>query len=57
MTADGLSALEWLTSNLWLFFTSWYIPGTNTTPAQWLYFILLIIVFVPVVKKFISRLS
>ena len=33
MTDDAILVLECLFQTLWQFFTSWYIPGTNVTPA------------------------
>lgn len=34
MTNDALSVLVCLFSNIWRLFNSWYIPGTNVTPAE-----------------------
>lgn len=33
MTNDAIMVLECLFENVWLLFTSWYIPGTDVTPA------------------------
>lgn len=33
MTEDGVYFIQWLFSNFWRFFNSWYIPGTAITPA------------------------
>lgn len=40
MTADGILVLRALFSLIWRLFTSWYIPGTHTTPAAFAVFIL-----------------
>lgn len=39
MTRDGLLVLQCLFGNIWRLFTSWYIPGTETTPAAFFMFI------------------
>lgn len=41
MTADAIMIVEFLFSAIWRFFTSWYIPGTNVTPAAMAFFLLL----------------
>lgn len=33
MTNDAIQVLECLFETVWLLFTSWYIPGTDVTPA------------------------
>lgn len=33
MTNDSLSVLVCLFQSVWKLFASWYIPGTNLTPA------------------------
>lgn len=52
MTTDALLVLRALFSMIWRLFTSWYIPGTHTTPAAWAFFslsTLLIFKFIKVV--------
>lgn len=39
MTHDGLLVLQCLFVNIWRLFTSWHIPGTETTPAAFFMFI------------------
>jgi len=39
MTNDALLVLQCLFDVIWRLFTSWYIPGTETTPAAFLMFI------------------
>lgn len=34
MTNDAISVLVCLFSNIWRLFNSWFIPGTNVTPAE-----------------------
>ena len=33
MTEDALAVVTCIFSNIWRLFNSWYIPGTNVTPA------------------------
>lgn len=40
MTADGLAVLQCLFQVIWRLFTSWYIPGTRTTPAAFFLFLI-----------------
>lgn len=40
MTADGVLVLRSIFTVIWKLFTSWYIPGTHTTPAAFAVFIL-----------------
>ena len=39
MTSDALLVVQCLFSTIWSLFTSWYIPGTNVTPAQFFLFL------------------
>lgn len=39
MTSDGLLVLKCLFETIWRLFTSWHIPGTETTPAAFFMFI------------------
>lgn len=39
MTSDALLVVQCLFSTIWELFTSWYIPGTNVTPAQFFLFL------------------
>lgn len=39
MTSDAILAVQCLFSTIWSLFTSWYIPGTNVTPAQFFLFL------------------
>lgn len=40
MTSDAILVVECLFSSIWSLFTSWYIPGTNVTPAQFFLFLI-----------------
>lgn len=39
MTDDAILVLKTLFETIWMFFTSWYIPGTNVTPAAMFLFL------------------
>ena len=39
MTSDALLAVQCIFTTIWSLFTSWYIPGTNVTPAQFFLFL------------------
>lgn len=39
MTDDALLVVECLFNVIWQLFTSWYIPGTNVTPAAFFLFL------------------
>lgn len=39
MTQDGLLIVRCLFETVWRLFTSWHIPGTNTSPAAFFMFI------------------
>lgn len=41
MTNDAKLVVQCLFETIWRFFTSWYIPGTNVTPATMALFLLL----------------
>ena len=52
MTNDALAIVSCLFSNVWRLFNSWYIPGTNVTPAVALFGTL----FVAILVRFISQM-
>ena len=52
MTRDGLLVLECLFGNMWRLFTSWYIPGTEVTPAGFLVFL----AFAGLILRWLTRL-
>lgn len=41
MTSDGLAVLQALFGGIWSLFTSWKIPGTDTTPGAFFLFLIL----------------
>lgn len=46
LSNDALLVVECLFGTIWKFFNSWYIPGTNVTPAVMMFgFLFLKIVF------------
>lgn len=52
MTSNALAILQTLFQTIWTFLTTWYIPGTHTTPAGWGMFAL----FLSLVFRFASRI-
>ncbi len=54
MTHDALLVLRSLFTTIWSLFTSFFIPGTNTTPAEFAFF--LVFAFI-CLKFFISGLN
>lgn len=40
MTNDALAVLNCLFQTIWALFTTWYIPGTNVTPAGFFLFLI-----------------
>lgn len=52
MTADALLVVQFLFTSIWSFFTSWYIPGTNVTPAAMFFFIMAVTVVFRILKRY-----
>lgn len=52
MTQEVLDFLGGFFAQFWRLFNSWYIPGTNVTPAG----LLLFCSFVPIAMKFIKNI-
>lgn len=40
MSADAIAIVRFIFHMIWMLFTSWYIPGTNVTPAAMAFFLL-----------------
>lgn len=40
MSADAIAIVKFLFETIWKLFTSWYIPGTNVTPAAMAFFLM-----------------
>lgn len=58
MTADAALVLSTLFGSIWRLFTSWYIPGTRTTPAAFAVLILFVVAVLRFIKSvFDSRNS
>lgn len=53
MTDNARLILDCLFGSIWRLFTSWHIPGTHVTPAEFALFIL----FVCVVFRFLADFS
>lgn len=52
MAAEMLDLLQVFIAGIWTIMTSWHIPGTNFTPAQLLFFLLI----APVILHFVFDL-
>lgn len=50
MTNNAYLLMQAWLNSIWKLFTSWYIPGTNFTPGQWLFFLLMLPLIVKLVK-------
>lgn len=53
MTSDALAIVHLLFTTIWSLFTSFTIPGTNTTPAEFAIFILVVVFTIKLVRKYI----
>ena len=54
MTSDAILVLDCLFSTIWSLFTSWYIPGTQTTPAQFFLFLICSSIGITFVVRMVS---
>lgn len=54
MTADALQVIKCLFTTVWTLFNGWYIPGTNTTPAQFFLFLTAAIITIRFIKRIVS---
>lgn len=52
MTADALLVVRFLFTTIWSLFTSWYIPGTNVTPAAMGFFLLASVSILKILKLY-----
>lgn len=52
MTSDALLVVRFLFTEVWSLFTSWYIPGTNVTPAAMAFFLLSAFAVIRILKYF-----
>lgn len=53
MTADALAIVQFLFTTIWGMFTSWYIPGTNVTPAAMAFFLLASAIIIKIIKTYL----
>lgn len=51
MTADAVMVFEMLFGTIWTLFTSWEIPGTHMSPAEWAFFVLGTVLIVKILKR------
>lgn len=54
MTGEASFFLAMFFANIWKFYVSWNIPGTNFTPAELSFFVLSLIVIIRFLKRFSS---
>lgn len=54
MTNDALSVVSLLFGTIFRLFTSWYIPGTNVTPAVAFFGILFLVIVFRIVNKILG---
>ena len=54
MSADAIDFLTWFFPAIWKFFTDWKIPGTNTTPASWAFFLMVAGLVLTIIPKFFN---
>lgn len=57
MTSDALLVLQTLFGMIWRLFTSWKIPGTNTTPAAWFLFVVFAVTSLRFLKSLVPGLT
>lgn len=53
MTSDAVLVVQVLFTSIWSLFTSFEIPGTHTTPAEFALFSMLFVFVLRVVRRFI----
>ena len=54
MTNDALFVLRCIFEDIFSLFTSWYIPGTNVTPALMAVFIIIFVFAIRFIRQFIG---
>lgn len=50
MTGDGVLVVAFLFRSVWRMFTSFVIPGTHATPAEWGLFSLLVVLAIRTIR-------
>lgn len=51
MTSDALMVVQFLFAAIWRLCTSWYIPGTRTTPAGFFLFCFVAVLSLNFIKR------
>lgn len=51
MTGDAILVIQAVFVTIWRLFTSWYIPGTRTTPADWAFLSLALVLAVRLFRR------
>lgn len=54
MLQDAIDILSLVFSSIWKLFSSFWIPGTHTTPAEWAIFSLALVFLVRIVRSFFN---
>ena len=54
MSSDALLILRTLFGAIWALFTSWYLPGTRMTPAEFAFLILTVSLLIRFLKRLLS---
>lgn len=54
MTSDAITFYLGYIPQIWKFFTSWFIPGTNVTPAAFCFFVLAVGLVIRTFKRLTS---
>ena len=54
MNSDAIQFYLWYIPQIWKFFISWYIPGTNVTPAALCFFVLAVGLVIRTFKRLTS---
>ena len=57
MTRDAILIVKFLFDTGWAFFTSFTIPGTNVTPAEWGFFGLFVMVALKIARSYFTSLD
>lgn len=53
MTQDAYLIFWNLVQQVWRFFSEWYIPGTNVTPAGFMF----VVAFTAIILRFLKRVT
>lgn len=54
MTSDAILIVQTIFQSIWTLTTSWDIPGTHMSPAEWAFFSLTLIAVIRFVKRVFS---